>query len=193
MPSCLCRVSSPERQAAAHDPQTDLYTATETEPFVFLNVLAQTSENTNQGGFDLTSLLLPVLLGLFIFMMFRKQKKTQKTVQEQRTQMVPGTEVMTQFGLFGTIVSVDQEENKAVLELSPGNTATIHLQALTKVVTTTPAEEETETVVPDDASSLTGEAPRTETSDAARNDAAVQEETPEETLERLNREKKNDN
>ncbi|MCC3282670.1 preprotein translocase subunit YajC [Arthrobacter caoxuetaonis] len=160
---------------------------------MFLNVLAQTSENTNQGGFDLTSLLLPVLLGLFIIMMFRKQKKTQKTVQEQRTQMVPGTEVMTQFGLFGTIVSVDQEENKAVLELSPGNTATIHLQALTKVVTTTPVEEETETVVPDDASSLTGETPRTETADAARDDAAAQEETAEETLERLNRENKKDN
>ncbi|MBD8043534.1 preprotein translocase subunit YajC [Arthrobacter sp. Sa2BUA2] len=160
---------------------------------MFLNVLAQTTTDTgNGGGFALSNLLLPILLALFIFMMFRKQKKTQKTVQEQRTQMVPGTEVMTQFGLFGTIVSVDQEENKAVLELSPGNTATIHLQALTKVVTATPAEAEApEPVVPDDASSLTEETQRAGHTEAA--DAVQREETPEETLRRLDRENKKDN
>jgi len=159
---------------------------------VFLNVLAQTTTDTGaQGGFSFSSLLLPILLGLFIFMMFRKQKKTQKTVQEQRTQMVPGTEVMTQFGLFGTIVSVDQEENKAVLELSPGNTATIHLQALTKVVTAQPEETETEdAVVPDDASSLTGEIEQDRRDAAAE---APQDETPDETLKRLDRENKKDN
>ncbi|GAA1903239.1 hypothetical protein GCM10009688_04020 [Arthrobacter gandavensis] len=159
---------------------------------MFLNVLAQTTTDTGaQGGFTFSSLLLPILLGLFIFMMFRKQKKTQKTVQEQRTQMVPGTEVMTQFGLFGTIVSVDQEENKAVLELSPGNTATIHLQALTKVVTAQPEETETEdAVVPDDASSLTGEIEQDRRDAAAE---APQDETPDETLKRLDRENKKDN
>jgi len=160
---------------------------------VFLNVLAQTTTDTGaQGGFTLSSLLLPILLGLFIFMMFRKQKKTQKTIAEQRTQMVPGTEVMTQFGLFGTIVSVDQEENKAVLELSPGNTATIHLQALTKVVTAQPEETETEdAVVPDDASSLTGDVAQDRPRDAAAE--APQDETPDETLKRLDRENKKDN
>ncbi|MFJ2508128.1 preprotein translocase subunit YajC [Arthrobacter citreus] len=154
--------------------------------------MAQTTTDTGaQGGFTFSSLLLPILLGLFIFMMFRKQKKTQKTVQEQRTQMVPGTEVMTQFGLFGTIVSVDQEENKAVLELSPGNTATIHLQALTKVVTAQPEETETEdAVVPDDASSLTGEIEQDRRDAAAE---APQDETPDETLKRLDRENKKDN
>ena len=163
---------------------------------MFLNVLAQTTTDTGaQGGFTFSSLLLPILLGLFIFMMFRKQKKTQKTIQEQRTQMVPGTEVMTQFGLFGTIVSVDQEENKAVLELSPGNTATIHLQALTKVVTTQPEETETEdAVVPDDASSLTGDVqPRAEERPRDAAAEAQQEETPDETLKRLDRENKKDN
>lgn len=159
---------------------------------MFLNVLAQTTTDTGaQGGFSFSSLLLPILLGLFIFMMFRKQKKTQKTIQEQRTQMVPGTEVMTQFGLFGTIVSVDQEENKAVLELSPGNTATIHLQALTKVVTTSPESAETEdAVVPDDASSLTGDVPRDRSNES---DETPADETPDETLKRLDRENKKDN
>ncbi|MBO0895777.1 preprotein translocase subunit YajC [Arthrobacter sp. zg-ZUI10] len=160
--------------------------------------MAQTTADQNAGGFSFSSLLLPILLALFIFMMFRKQKKTQQTVQQQRTQMVPGTEVMTQFGLFGTILSINSEENKAVLELSPGNTATVHLQALTKVVTTEPAVEEEAPVVPDDASSLTAadqadDAPRT--ADPVRRDdsAAHPDETPEETLERLNRENKKEN
>ncbi len=161
---------------------------------MFLNVLAQTTDTGAQGGFTFSSLLLPILLGLFIFMMFRKQKKTQKTVQEQRTQMVPGTEVMTQFGLFGTIVSVDQEENKAVLELSPGNTATIHLQALTKVVTAQPEEAETQdAVVPDDASSLTGDVSAAEDRSREAAAEAPQDETPDETLKRLDRENKKDN
>ncbi|MFF2677204.1 preprotein translocase subunit YajC [Arthrobacter koreensis] len=159
-----------------------------------MNVLAQTTDTGAQGGFTFSSLLLPILLGLFIFMMFRKQKKTQKTVQEQRTQMVPGTEVMTQFGLFGTIVSVDQEENKAVLELSPGNTATIHLQALTKVVTAQPEEAETQdAVVPDDASSLTGDVSAAEDRSREAAAEAPQDETPDETLKRLDRENKKDN
>ncbi|MCC3269097.1 preprotein translocase subunit YajC [Arthrobacter gengyunqii] len=161
--------------------------------------MAQTTADQNAGGFSFGNLLLPILLALFIFMMFRKQKKTQKTVQEQRTQMVPGTEVMTQFGLFGTILSINSEENKAVLELSPGNTATVHLQALTKVVTTEPAVEEEASVVPDDASSLTAadhaDDDASRTADPVRRDdsAAHPDETPEETLERLNRENKKEN
>ncbi|WP_442864289.1 preprotein translocase subunit YajC [Arthrobacter sp. ATA002] len=177
--------------------------------------MAQTTTEQAPAGFSFSSLLLPILLALFIFMMFRKQKKTQKTVQEQRTQMVPGTEVMTQFGLFGTIVSINSEENKAVMELSPGNTATVHLQALTKVVTAQPAAEEEAPVIPDDASSLTagdrsgdaarpagdrsGDAARPAGAAAAGDDlpadesAARADETPEETLERLNRENKKEN
>ncbi|WP_342025314.1 preprotein translocase subunit YajC [Arthrobacter citreus] len=166
--------------------------------------MAQTTTEQAPGGFSFSSLLLPILLALFIFMMFRKQKKTQKTVQEQRTQMVPGTEVMTQFGLFGTILSINNEENKAVLELSPGNTATVHLQALTKVVTTSePAVDEEAPVVPDDASSITaadhsGDAARqaqaAPAGDVRRDDSAAHaDETPEETLDRLNRENKKEN
>lgn len=170
---------------------------------MFLNVLAQTTTDQSTGGFSPTSLMLPLLLALFIFMMFRKQKKSQKSVQEQRTQMVPGTEVMTQFGLFGTILSINTEENKAVLEISPGNTATVHLQALTKVVTPEPAadvQEEEAPVVPDDASSLTIR--KSETADEDRRgdeqprrdeSAARASESAEETLERLNRENNKEN
>ncbi|PPB50321.1 preprotein translocase subunit YajC [Arthrobacter pityocampae] len=158
------------------------------------------------------SLLLPLALAFLIFTMFRRQRKTQQQVKDMRTQMEPGTEVMTQFGLFGTIVSIDQENNKAVLELAPGTRATVHTQALSKVVEQHPAvaSEDAEAPVvdpadrtgdgydaasvPDDVSSIDG-VDRTAGGASAGGSTAAGTpgspsgvETPEETLERLNRE-----
>ena len=75
---------------------------------------------------------------------------------------------------------IDEAENKVVLELSPGNEATVHRQAVTKVIDQ-PAEETP--VVPDDASSLT----------VTGTEAPAAPETPEETIARLNKEDKKDN
>src|SRR6478735_2603520 len=103
---------------------------------------------------DPMSILLFVMLGVFIFMMFRRNKKTQQQQAELQSKFAPGVEVMTSFGLFGRIVDIDEAENKLTLELSPGNLATVHRQAVTKIVEPVVAAEEP-TVVPDDASSLT--------------------------------------
>ncbi|MFB9712550.1 preprotein translocase subunit YajC [Arthrobacter methylotrophus] len=125
------------------------------------------------------TILLFAMLGVFIFMMFRRNKKTQQTQAKLQSQFAPGVDVMTSFGLFGRIVSMDDAENKVVLELSPGNLATVHRQAVTKIVEPT---EEAAVDVPDDASSLT----------AADADAPAPAETSEETLKRLNDEGKKD-
>ncbi|QDG88510.1 preprotein translocase subunit YajC [Pseudarthrobacter sp. NIBRBAC000502770] len=133
------------------------------------------------------SILLFVMLGVFIFMMFRRNKKTQQQQAELQSKFGPGVEVMTSFGLFGRIVDIDDADNKVTLELSPGNLATVHRQAVTKVVE--PAAEAAaeaaaaSPVVPDDASSLT--AP-----DAGSTSTGT--ETPDETLKRLNDEGKKD-
>ncbi len=129
---------------------------------------------------DPMTILLFVMLGLFVFMMFRRNKKTQQQQAEMQSKFAPGVDVMTSFGLFGRIVSIDEAENKVVIELSPGNQATVHRQAVTKVVETAPEEAP---VVPDDASSLT----------AAETEAPTAVETPEETIARLNKEDKKDN
>ncbi|MGG5174310.1 preprotein translocase subunit YajC [Pseudarthrobacter sp. J1763] len=122
-------------------------------------------------------------------MMFRRNKKAQQAQQTLQSQFAPGVDVMTSFGLYGTIVSMDEENNKVVLELSPGNLATVHRQAVTKIV-----EPET-AAVPNDASSLTADEvvaeENTTANDATLNkgpvaDAPVANETPEETLNRLN-------
>ncbi|MEW9873886.1 preprotein translocase subunit YajC [Arthrobacter sp. S39] len=132
------------------------------------------------------NIVLFAMLGIFIFMMFRRNKKTKEQQATLQSQFAPGVEVMTSFGLFGRIVSMDDEENKVVLELSPGNLATVHRQAVTKIVEPAAVAEEETAVVPDDASSLTTQDAGTPTTPAA----AV--ETPDETLKRLNDEGKKD-
>ncbi|RKR30010.1 preprotein translocase subunit YajC [Arthrobacter oryzae] len=138
------------------------------------------------------TILLFVMLGVFVFMMFRRNKKTQQQQAQLQSKFGPGVEVMTSFGLFGRIVNIDEAENKVTLELSPGNTATVHRQAVTKIVEPVVAAEEP-TVVPDDASSLTTEKVNAENTDSASPlNEAPSAETPEETLRRLNDEGKKD-
>ncbi len=132
---------------------------------------------------DPMNIVLFAMLGIFIFMMFRRNKKTKEQQATLQSQFAPGVEVMTSFGLFGRIVSMDHAENKVVLELSPGNLATVHRQAVTKIVERAVAAEEEPTVVPDDASSLTAQDLGT---------PAATTETPDETLKRLNDEGKKD-
>ncbi|NUS36885.1 MAG: preprotein translocase subunit YajC [Pseudarthrobacter sp.] len=129
------------------------------------------------------SILLFVMLGVFMFMMFRRNKKTQQQQAELQSKFGPGVEVMTSFGLFGRIVDIDDAENKVTLELSPGNTATVHRQAVTKIVEPPAEPAAAAPAVPDDASALT--APEA-------GSTAVDAETPEETLKRLNDEGKKD-
>ncbi|MFE4542951.1 preprotein translocase subunit YajC [Arthrobacter sp. NPDC056727] len=135
------------------------------------------------------TILLFVMLGVFIFMMFRRNKKTQQQQAKLQSEFAPGVEVMTSFGLFGRIVSIDDAENKVVLELSPGNLATVHRQAVTKIVE--PAAEAH--AVPDDASALTVEDSLAREDELpTENKAGTANETPDETLKRLNDEGKKD-
>jgi preprotein translocase subunit YajC len=148
---------------------------------VFVNVFANNTTQPQGGGFDFMTLALFVIFGLLIFMMFRKQKKVRAQMEEKaqtlQEKLRPGTQVMTQFGLFGTVVSVDRDENKAVIELSPGNTATVHLQAVSEIV------EPAESVVPDDASALTVD----------ERPVFNEDESSDEALKRLNEEQNKDN
>jgi preprotein translocase subunit YajC len=128
------------------------------------------------------NIVLFAMLGIFIFMMFRRNKKTKEQQATLQSQFAPGVEVMTSFGLFGRIVSMDDAENKVVLELSPGNLATVHRQAVTTIVEPAVAADEEPTLVPNDASSLTSQDLGT----------PATSETPEETLKRLNDEGKKD-
>lgn len=92
----------------------------------------------------LTFVMLGVLVLLVLFM-FRNSRKRQRAAQELQEKVAPGAEVMTNFGLFGTIVSIDAEENKVVLETGPGTTATVHRQTIARVIDPAEAAAATET------------------------------------------------
>ena len=96
-------------------------------------------------------LFLPLLLlAVMMIFMWRNNKKMQERQAQMRTQMQVGTEVMTQGGIYGTIVDVDAENNVTTIESTPGTVLRVHTATIVNVVTPT-------ATVPDDASSLTGE------------------------------------
>lgn len=85
---------------------------------------------------------------MMIFM-WRSNKKRTAQQQEMRSKILPGVEVMTQAGIFGTLVEVDEADNVATIETSPGVLIRVHNQTIAHVV-------EPKIDVPDDASELTG-------------------------------------
>ena len=143
-------------------------------------VLAQAASG-EKAPFDPTMLIMLAAFGLLIFMMMRGRKKAAKAQEQIRSNLAVGAEVMTQFGLFGTIASIDTDENKIVLEVSPGSFVTVHSQVVAKVVA--PEEADAPVQVPDDASSLTSASV-----ESAEEPSGSANETPEETLRRLNNE-----
>lgn len=110
------------------------------------NLLSQGGEPAQ--GFDPFFIIMLAVFGLLIFFMFRRSKKAQQEQQKRRSSLAPGQEIMTSAGIFGTVVSVNHDENKVVLELSPGTNVTVHVQAIGQVIEPTepaaPAATETE-------------------------------------------------
>ena len=65
---------------------------------------------------------------------WRSSRRRRADAEKLQTQMVPGVEVMTQHGIFGTLVSIDEEKNEAIIETTPGNKLRVHRQTLARVV-----------------------------------------------------------
>lgn len=78
---------------------------------------------------------LLAVLAVLVFFMFRNSKKRKQQQEELKSKIVPGAEIMTNFGLFGTLLSVDELSNVAEVETSPGNVVRVHRQTIAKVVT----------------------------------------------------------
>lgn len=74
------------------------------------------------------------ILAVLIFFMFHNSRKRKAQMEELRTQIVPGAEVMTNFGMYGTLISIDETSKVAELEIAPGNIVRVHSQTIAKVV-----------------------------------------------------------
>lgn len=82
---------------------------------------------------DPTLILLVVALGAFIVFQVFQGKKRKRETEERQTKFVPGVEIMTNYGLYGTILTMDEETNVVEIESSPGTVLRIHRQTILKV------------------------------------------------------------
>ncbi|MFF3606068.1 preprotein translocase subunit YajC [Streptomyces sp. NPDC002463] len=128
--------------------------------------------------------LLPfiVLIGA-MFLMTRSAKKKQQAAAQMRNEMQPGTGVRTIGGMYATVKEIGDET--VLLEVAPGVHAVYAKNAIgavledseyNRIVHGDDEGSDTDTVVPDDASSLT------EAAEAEGKDAETVEDAPKADL-----------
>jgi len=84
-----------------------------------------------------TLIFFGLILVVLVLFMFRNGRKRQRDQLALTQGLKPGAEIMTTFGVFGTIESVDETENRIVIRTGPNSELTIHRQAVGRIVTTT--------------------------------------------------------
>lgn len=77
--------------------------------------------------------LIVILVGFAAFM-FWNSRKRKKQQSDLALKMVPGARVMLSFGLYGRLLSVNEEQTTADVEIAPGVIVTVHRQTLARVV-----------------------------------------------------------
>lgn len=82
---------------------------------------------------DPITIVMFALIALLIFFMFRNGKKRQAAMQELQNNVRPGAEVMLQSGIYGTIDSIDEQDNKVTVR-SGTSTFVVHRNAVSQVV-----------------------------------------------------------
>ena len=100
--------------------------------------------------FDPLLILLFGLLVVMIFFTWRNSRKRKADAEQMQSKLVPGAEIMTQHGIFGTLVSVDDDKNEAIIETTPGTRLRVHRQTISRVVDPLELEHADEDLVTDD-------------------------------------------
>lgn len=101
------------------------------------------AENQGGGGsFAPTLLMMVLLFGAMYFLFIRPNKKRRQQVEEMQKSIGPGDEVLTIGGLYGFVSEIDDE--KVVLEVSPGVFNTYSRSSISRVVTAADADDEEE-------------------------------------------------
>ena len=93
---------------------------------------------------DPLSLALIAIAAVLIVFMFISSRRRRRDAEATRAKIVPGAEVMTSQGIYGTLVSVDEEKNEAIIETTPGTRLRVHSQTIAKVVDETVPDEAVE-------------------------------------------------
>lgn len=79
-------------------------------------------------------LLIPLALAaLLIFFLFNSRRKQKARAEQIKSGLMPGATVMTTFGVFGTVLSIDEENNQVTIESGPGTVLRVHRQAIGQI------------------------------------------------------------
>jgi preprotein translocase subunit YajC len=127
-------------------------------------------------GLDPLTIGLVLLLVVMVVFMVRNSRKRKRDAEELKNKFVPGAEVMTQHGIYGTLVSIDEEKNEARIETTPGTILRVHRQTIARVV-------EPEDIAPDedivhDDETTTEPTGEPEYGERVSSDAAAEDEAP---------------
>jgi preprotein translocase subunit YajC len=104
--------------------------------------IVHTAAAAAAGGFDPLTIGHVVLLAVMVIFMFRNSRKRKRDAEQLQNKFVPGAEVMTQHGIYGTLISVDDEKNEAIIETTPGTRLRLHRQTISRVIDPIEAEED---------------------------------------------------
>jgi preprotein translocase subunit YajC len=74
------------------------------------------------------------ILAMLIYFMIRNSRKQRRTQEELAEKLRTGANVMTSFGLFATVVELDDDTNVATLDVGNGVLIRVHRQTVSKVV-----------------------------------------------------------
>ena len=78
-------------------------------------------------------IMIALLVVGFYFLILRPQKKRQQAMQKTLRELTPGTRVLLNSGLFGTITAIG--DRQTVVEIAPGVEITVLKQAVARAAT----------------------------------------------------------
>ena len=85
-----------------------------------LNILLQAAPQ--QGGGMSFIIMMVLIFVIMWFFMIRPQQKKQKELQNYQNSLTPGTQVITQGGILGTVRGIDEANNIIKIEVANGVT-----------------------------------------------------------------------
>jgi preprotein translocase subunit YajC len=104
------------------------------------SVLFAAEGQTGSGSFAPTLLMMLGLVGAMYFLFIRPNKRRRQQIEQMQSSIGPGDEVLTIGGLYGIVTEID--DDRIVLEVSPGVTNTYSRSAISQVVSAAPDAEE---------------------------------------------------
>jgi len=105
---------------------------------------------SSSGGSSLTLLFFILIPLAMYFLMIRPQQRKAREMRQMQSALVPGAEVMTGSGIYGTVTEIDPDDDTVVLEISSEVHVRFARAAIARVISAGPAAEAEAALADDD-------------------------------------------